>query len=182
MAYLTQAEFREAIDLLATDMGLQRLRDKLVRLNALVSRRKVSSSATLADQLYMLTSGLRKQAAATFAFHGIWTEALNEKLGKESEEQLEELAKAVNECLDDSEEIIPEKAGDLEQALGRYAQPLAEKAGERAAYLDMLLKAVPGVAKRLRDQGLPKAPPPPAAASEAPAAEAKEADKGGDAE
>lgn len=169
MAYLTQGEFREAIEILATDIGLQRLRDKLVRMNALVSRRRVSSPAALADQLYMLTSALRKQVPATFAFHGIWAESLNEKLGKESEEQLEELAKAVNDCLDDSEEIIPEKGDELERALGAYAQPLAEKVGERAAYLDMLLKAVPGVAKRLREEGLPKPPPPSAAARETPA-------------
>ena len=160
MAYLTQVEFRNAVSLLAGELGVQRLRDKLVRLNGLVTRRGVASASALADQLYMLTSGLRKQVPATFAFHGIWGELLNEKVGKENEEKFEELAKAVNECLDDSEQIKPDKAAEIEAALGTYAQALAAKTGEDMAYLDMLLKAVPDVAKQLREKGLPKAPPP----------------------
>jgi hypothetical protein len=158
MAYLTQKEFHEAIALLAADMGVQRLRDKLVRLNGLVTRRSVNSPATLADQLYLLSSGLRRQAPATFAFHGVWSEALNEKVGKEGEEKLEGLAKAVNECLSDKDEIIAEKRGDLEKALAIYAKELSEKVGERFAYLDMVLKAVPDVAKLLRETGLPQPP------------------------
>lgn len=159
MALLTQNEFHDAIALLAEDMGLQRLRDKVVRLNGFVTRRAVNSADRLAAQLYLLSSGLRKQAPATFAFHGVWGEALNEKVGKEGEEKLEELAKAVNECLSDTDEIIPEKKDELTKALGIYAQELASKTGERFAYLDMLLKAVPGVAQMLRENGLPKAPP-----------------------
>lgn len=158
MAFFTQAEFHEAIGLLATDMGLQRLRDKLVRMNGFVSRRGVSSAETLAAQLYMLSSGLRRQAPATFAFHGIWTETMNEKIGKDGEEKLEELAKAVNECLGEKDEILADKREQLDGALGTYAQELAGKVGERFAYLDMVLKAVPEVATLLREKGLPPAP------------------------
>lgn len=157
MAFLTQNEFHEAIGLLANEMGLQRLRDKLVRLNGFVTRRSVNSADRLAEQLYLLSSGLRRQAPATFAFHGVWSEWLNEKVGKEGEEKLEELAKAVNECLNDKDEIITEKKDDLLAALAVYAQELAGKTGERFAFLDMVLKAVPDVAKMLREGGLPKA-------------------------
>ena len=158
MAFLTQKEFHEAVELLAEEMGLQRLRDKLVRLNGFVSRRSVNSPATLADQIYMLSSGLRRQSPAALAFHAVWSDAINEKVGKEGEEKLEELAKAVNECLDDKDEVIAEKSGDLEKALVVYAAALREKVGERFTYLDMLLKAVPGVATMLREKGLPSAP------------------------
>lgn len=162
MAFFTQAEFHQAIGLLAEDMGVQRLRDKLVRLNGFTTRRGVTSASTLADQLYMLSSGLRKQAPSTFAFHGIWTETLNDKIGKESEEKLEELAKAVNDCLGENDAVIEEKREELKKALGAYGAALQEKVGERYAYLDMLLKAVPDVAKMLREEGLPKAPAEPA--------------------
>jgi hypothetical protein len=156
MAFLNQKEFHQAIELLAEDMGLQRLRDKLVRLNGFVTRRSVNSAATLADQLYNLSSGLRRQAPATLAFHGVWSEALNEKVGKDGEEQLEELAKAVNACLGEKDEILGDKAGELRPALAAYAAALEAKVGERFAYLDMLLKAVPDVAAILREEGLPK--------------------------
>jgi hypothetical protein len=156
MAFLNQKESHEAVALLADEMGLQRLRDKLVRLNGFVTRRPVHSASTLADQLYMLSSGLRRQTPATLAFHGVWGEVMNDKIGKEGEEKLEELAKAVNECLGEGDAIIADKHADLERALGAYAEALKEKVGERLAYLDMLLKAVPDVAKMLREGGLPQ--------------------------
>ncbi len=158
MAYLTQKEFHELVQMMAAEMGLQRLRDKLVRFNALVGRRGVSSADVLANQLYMLTSGLRKQVPASIAVHGVWGEMLGAKLGEDSEKSFEELAKDVNACLDDSEKILPDKSADLEEALGAYAQALSAKVGREAAYLDMLLKAVPPVAEMLRAKGLPEAP------------------------
>jgi hypothetical protein len=112
----------------------------------------------------MLTSGLRKQVPATYAFHGLWGEHLREKLGEEGEENLETLAKAVNECLDEGDAVIADRAEALEAALGTYAQALAAKVGPEFAYLDMVLKAVPGVAELLRTKGLPPAPPPSEAA------------------
>src|SRR5512147_1957191 len=99
MAHLTQKEFARAITLLADEIGLQRLRDRFVRLNALVTRRKVASAQVLADQIYMLSSGLRRQVPATLAFYDVWNRSLNDKLGEEGEKNLEKLAEAVNACL-----------------------------------------------------------------------------------
>jgi hypothetical protein len=150
MATLTATEFTRAVTLLADQLGLQRLRDRLVRLNGLVTRRGVASAAALADQLYMLTGGLRRQVAATYAFQAIWSETLNPKLGEDGDKKFEQMAEAINACLDEREEIIPEKAADLDAALTAYEQTLAAAVGAEAARLDMLLKAVPAVATKLR--------------------------------
>lgn len=165
MAHLTQQEFTQAIDLLATDAGLQRLRDKFVRLNALVTRRRAASVQHLADQLYMLTSGLRRQVPATVAFHSLWGERLNEKIGgEEGEKALEPLADKINGCLGERERLIPEKESELEAALRAYEGTLSAKVGAETARLDMLLKSVPDVAKKLRE--MPPAPPATAAEEE----------------
>jgi hypothetical protein len=118
----------------------------------LVTRRGVASAATLADQLYMLTGGLRRQVAATAAFQAIWSEALNPKLGEDGEKKFEQLADAINTCLDEREEIRPEKTAELDAALTAYEQALAAAVGGEVARLDMLLKAVPAVAVKLRAQ------------------------------
>jgi len=150
MAYLTQKEFHRAVELMAQETGLQRLRDKLVRLNALVTRRKVASSEVLADQLYMLTGNLRRQVPATFAFHHLWGESLQAKLGEDGEKNLEKLAEPINACLTESDEINPEKAADLDAALATYQQALSAAVGPDVARIDMILKAVQAVADKLR--------------------------------
>ncbi|HVN83497.1 MAG TPA: hypothetical protein VMW17_01495 [Candidatus Binatia bacterium] len=151
MATLSATEFSRAVTLLADQLGVQRLRDRLVRLNGLVTRRGAPSAGALADQLYMLTGGLRRQVAATFAFQAIWSETLNAKLGGEDgEKKLEQLAEAINACLDSREEILPDKAAELDAALSAYEQALAVAVGAEIARLDMLLKAVPAVAAKLR--------------------------------
>ncbi|MCX8073758.1 MAG: hypothetical protein N3C12_15125 [Candidatus Binatia bacterium] len=152
MAQLTAAEFREAMRLLAAELGVQRLRDKLVRVGALVSRRGKPDAEQLAEQLYLLSGGLRRQTAATFGFFAIWNETLHSKLGKEGEERLEQLAEKVNACLDEHEAIIPEKEAELEPALAEYEAALQAAVGADLAYFDMLLKAVPPVAERLRSR------------------------------
>src|SRR5437879_5600950 len=110
MAHLTQTEFQRAIRLLAAEIGVQGLRDRFVKLNALVTRRKVTSPEQLADQLYLLSAGLRRQVPATYAFYAVWNERLHAKLGEDGEKQLETLAEAVNVCLGEHETILPEKA------------------------------------------------------------------------
>jgi hypothetical protein len=150
MAQLTQQEFRYAVELLADEMGLQRLRDRLVRIKALVTRRKATSAEVLADQLYLLSSGLRRQVPATYGFYAVWNETLHAKLGEEGEEQLEKLAEKVNACLGEGDSIVEEKATDLDGALAEYEQALATAAGAKLARMDMLLKAVPAVAIKLR--------------------------------
>jgi hypothetical protein len=150
MAYLTQKEFQRAIALLANEMGLQRLRDRFVHLNALVTRRKVASPETLADQLYMLSSGLRRQGSATYAFHAVWSESVNAKLGEEGEKKLEAMADAVNACLGEDGQVVAEKAADLDAALAQYEQALSAAVGSEKARMDMLMKAVPAIADKLR--------------------------------
>ncbi len=150
MAQLTQKEFQQAITLLAAQMGLQRLRDRFVQLNALVTRRKVASPERLADQLYLLSSGLRRQVPATFAFHAVWNESLKAKLGDEGEKKLEAIAEAVNACLGEDDQILTEKAGDLDAALGEYERTLSSAVGTEMARTDMLMKAVPTIADKLR--------------------------------
>lgn len=173
MAVLTQKEFQRAIGMLADEMGLQRLRDKFVRLNALVTRRKVASADSLADQLYMLSSGLRRQVAATYAFHAVWGESVNAKLGEDGEKDLEKMAETVNACLGEKEDILPEKTAELDAALAEYERALSAVIGAEKARMDMLLKAVPAIADKLRAAPLPQAspspevpPPPPAADSQ----------------
>ncbi len=150
MAQLTQAEFQQAIALLANDMGLQRLRDRFVRLNALVTRRKVASPQALADQLYLLSAGLRRQVPATYAFHAIWGEQISGKLGEDGEKNIEKIAETVNTCLRDDESILPEKAAELDSALAEYARAMSAAVGEEMARMDMLLKSVPAIAAKLR--------------------------------
>jgi len=150
MAQVTQAEFQHAIALLANEMGLQRLRDRLVRLNAFVTRRRVASPQALADQLYLLSAGLRRQVPATYAFHAVWSESLNAKLGEEGEKNLEKLAQAVNACLGSDDEILPDKAAELDTALAEYQRALSDAVGHEMARMDMLLKAVPVIADKLR--------------------------------
>jgi hypothetical protein len=150
MAHLTQTEFQRAISLLAAESGVQRLRDRLVKLNALVTRRKVSSPEQLADQLYMLSAGLRRQVPATYGFYAVWNESLHAKLGEDGEKQLEKLAEAVNACLGDHDAIVPEKTAELDAALAEYERALSAAAGPEMARMDMLLKAVPAIAEKLR--------------------------------
>jgi hypothetical protein len=150
MAHLTQEEFTRAVSLLADDLGLQRLRDRFVRFNALVTRRRAVSAQHLADQLYLLTGGLRRQVPATVAFHTIWTQHVNEKLGEEGEKELETIAEKVNGCLGEHDKIVEEKEAELDAALSEYMQRLATVIGNERARIDMLLKAVPAVGTKLR--------------------------------
>ncbi len=150
MAQLTQREFQHVIALLAKELGLQRLRDRFVQLNALVTRRKVASPESLADQLYMLSSGLRRQVPATYAFHTVWSERLAAKLGEEGEKELEKLADAVNACLGDDDQPLADKAGELDTALAEYERALSKAVGADMARMDMLMKAVPAIATKLR--------------------------------
>jgi hypothetical protein len=158
MAILTLAEFTEAVTALAEHSGVERLRDRLAHLNAFTSRRGLNSAAAIAERLHMLTGGLRRQVAATYAFSSLWNEMVSGRLGEEGEKRLEEQAEKVNSCLDAQESIVAGKEEELDQALAAYRETLASVVGRRTAELDMLLKAVPSVADRLR-AGVPLSPP-----------------------
>jgi len=159
MAHLKQEEFTRAVAFLAEDLGLQRLRDRLVRLNAFVMRRRATSAERLANQLYMLTSGLRRQVPATAAFHALWDEQIAERVGEEGEKPLAELADGINECLDAKGGVLPEQEGELDGRVRAYEERLAARVGAARARLDTLLKAFPAVAERLRAMPLPEAAP-----------------------
>jgi hypothetical protein len=150
MATLTAEEFAQTVRCLADDFGLRRLRDKLVRLNALVARGRAASPDALANQLYMLTGGLRRQVPATIAVQGLWSEQMSQRLGEDGEKALEALAEKINACLGERDSVDATKESELDGLLGQYEQQLAEKVGPERARIDMLLKAVPAVAAKVR--------------------------------
>jgi hypothetical protein len=161
MAILTLGEFTEAVTALAEQHGVERLRDRLAHMNAFTSRRGLNSAGAIAERLHMLTGGLRRQVAATYAFSQLWNEMVTGRLGEEGEKRLEEQAEKVNACLDARESVVTGREEELDQALAAYRETLASVVGRRTAELDMLLKAVPSVADRLR-AGVPVAPAEPA--------------------
>jgi hypothetical protein len=155
---LTAEEFARAISLLSGAIGFERLKDRFVRSSAFTSKRGLGSTKALADRLYMLTGGLRRDAPASYAFHAAWNEAFSARVEEDDEKALADAADRVNAALTDGKAIDPEKVGTLEGALGDYHRIAAKSLGGDAAYLDMLLKAVPAVAERIR--GWPDCRPP----------------------
>lgn len=153
MAMLTQAEFGDLVRCLADELGVQRLRDKLVAMRGLVTRRGAANAEALAGQLWQLTGGLRRQVPASLALQGLWAEQLGGKLGEDGEKALEAVAERINACLGDGDAIVAGREAELDTLLGEYQTKLAEVVGADRARLDMLLKAVPAVADRLRAAG-----------------------------
>jgi hypothetical protein len=150
MAQITQAEFNEAVAALAEDLGVERLRDHLARMNAFTSRRGLNSAAAIAERLHLLTGGLRRQVPGTYAFSSLWGDMIAKRVGEDGEKRLEKLADEVNACLAPDDSIATGKEDALDEALARYRQVMEELAGAVVARLDMLLKAVPAVAERVR--------------------------------
>jgi len=150
MAQLTAAEFAEAVSVLAEHHGVERLRERLARMNAFTSRRGLNNAAAIAERLHLLTGGLRRQVPATYAFSSLWNEMVDGRVGDEGEKRLEEIAKQVNACLTARETVEPGKEEALDRALAEYREALQSAIGPVVARLDMLLKAVPAVAERLR--------------------------------
>jgi hypothetical protein len=158
MAQLTPSEFAAAVAALAAHHGVEQLRERLARMNAFTSRRGLNTSAAIAERLHLLTGGLRRQVPATYAFSSLWNEMVGGRLGDESEKTLEKLADGVNACLTPEEAVAAGKEGDLDEALGAYRAAIEPALGPEVARLDMLLKAVPAVAERLRVGSGPSAP------------------------
>ena len=150
MAQLTQAEFCEAVAALAEHLGIERLRDHLARMNAFTSRRGLTTAAAISERLHLLTGGLRRQVAGTYAFSSLWGDMIAKRVGEDGEKRLEKLADEVNACLAPDDSIAAGKESELDEALVRYRQVMEELAGAVVARLDMLLKAVPAVADRVR--------------------------------
>ncbi len=150
MANLSETEFSQAVQALVEHYGLERLRDRFAKMGAITNRRGLNTPAALSDRLYRLSGGLRRQAMPSFAFTSLWGEMLEAKLGKDGEKRLEELAEKVNACLTGDERVLEGKEDDLDRALADYREALSSAAGAEVARSDMLLKAVPAVAERLR--------------------------------
>src|SRR3989442_13716924 len=86
MALLTPAEFTEAVSALAAHYGVERLRERLARLNAFTPRRGLNTAAVLAERLHLLTRGPRRPGPATHAFSQPWDEMGRARLGEGGEE------------------------------------------------------------------------------------------------
>jgi hypothetical protein len=151
----------------AERMGYGKLYERMLRLNAFVSRKRPPTSDVLADRLYNLTGGLRRQVPATLAFHTVWAECIGQAFGEEHEKALEAIADRINATLTPDEHgILPDKTAELDTALGDYEQVLVAVVGPQATRLDMVMKAVPPVAEALRARPLPVAAAPAASPAE----------------
>lgn len=151
---------REAVGIVAERMGYGKLYDRLVQLNAFVSRKRPPTPAILADRLYNLSGGLRRQVPATIAFHTVWAECIGRAIGEEHDKTLEGIADRINAALTPDEHAIqPDKQDELAAALDEYERVLVGVIGPAAARLDMIMKAVPIVADTVRARPLPAAAP-----------------------
>ena len=149
---------RAAVGIVAERMGYGKLYERLVHLNAFVSRKRPPTPAILADRLYNLSGGLRRQVPATIAFHTVWAESIGRSIGEEHAKTLEGIAERINATLtSDEQSVQPDKHDELATALDEYERVLVGIIGPEAARLDMIMKAVPVVADTLRARPAPTA-------------------------
>ena len=151
MAQLTQKEFDDLIIRLAEHLSLPRFHERLLKANALVSRKRPPNAQALAAQLYQLSAGLRREHPARYAVEVLWQDMLSAQMTEEHGKTLETLTERVNACLTDRLEVIPEKGADLLAALGAYHQAVAALTDDDVAYLEMLMRTTAGVAQFLRE-------------------------------
>ena len=151
MAQLTAKEFEDVVGLLANHLRMDRFHEKLLKANALVSRKRPPSVQVLAGQLYQLSAGLRRNHPARYAVEYLWQEMLAESVKEEHSKTIETLAERINACLTDKLEVIPDKSTDLVSALGAYHQAMAALTNDEVAYLEILLRASTDVANFLRE-------------------------------
>lgn len=151
MAHLTAKEFDDLILVLVNHLRLDRLHERLLKANALISRKRPPTAQALAAQLYQLSAGLRRPHAARYAVEVLWQEMLSVQMSEEHGKTLETLADRVNACLTERMEVIPEKSAQLLAALGAYHQAVAALTNDEIAYLEVLLRASTDVARFLRE-------------------------------
>lgn len=164
MANLSLDEFESCLGLLAEGGTPEKLRDKLARLNAFHSRRGMNSLHALAERMFALSSGLRRDVPSARAFNALWAEHVGTKLSRKSGEKLDELADKVNENLHEDGTVKDGCSDSLKASVDEYEELLARKVGGATARLDTLQKAVPAVAEMLRAKpllDLPLDPPDP---------------------
>jgi len=151
VAQLTTPEFDTLITLLAEHLSLDRLHERLLKANALVSRKRPPTAQALAAQLYQLSAGLRRAHPARYAVEVLWQEMLSTRVTEEHSKTLETLAERVNACLTERLEVIPEKSAELLAALGAYYQAVAALTSDEVAYVEVLLRASTDVARFFRE-------------------------------
>jgi hypothetical protein len=164
MANLSLDEFERCLGLLAEGGTPEKLRDRLARLNAFHSRRGMNSLRAVAERLFALSSGLRRDVPAARAFNALWAEHVGTKLSRKAGEKLDELADKINENLNEDGSVKDGSADQLKTSVDEYEDVLARKVGGATARLDTLQKAVPAVAEMLRaktELDLPLDPPDP---------------------
>ncbi len=153
MAHVTSAEFDTIIRLLSDHYGLSGLHERLLKANALVSRKRPARWQSLANQLYQLSAGLRREHPTRYAVEVLWQELVSEAVGDDRQETLNRLAEDINACLTETLDVVPGKHADLIAALGAYHRALAEAASADVAYTEIVLRASTGVAEFLRTHG-----------------------------
>ena len=151
MAQLTVKEFDDLIARLVDHLTLARFHERLLKANALVSRKRPLTAQALATQLYQLSAGLRREHPARYAVEVLWQDMLSNRVTEEHGKTLEILTERVNACLTERLEVIPEKSTELLAALGAYHQAVAALTDDGVAYLEILLRATPSVAQFLRE-------------------------------
>jgi len=151
MAQLTTQEFDSMIAKLAAHLQLDRLHERLLKANALVSRKRPPTVQALANQLYQLSAGLRRSHPARYAIEVLWQEMLSAQINEEQAKTVEALADRINACLTERMEVIPEKSAELLAALGAYHQAIAALTNEDVASLEMVLRASTDVAHFFRE-------------------------------
>lgn len=151
MAHLTSQEFDDLITLLSEHYGFHRLHERLLRANALVSRKRPAKVAKLAYQLYQLSAGLRREHPARYAVEALWQDMFSDRIGEDHSDSLEKLATQVNDCLGEHLEVVPEKRQELLTALAAYHKAVGALTNANVAYIAMLLRATNDVAAYLRE-------------------------------
>ena len=130
---------------------LGKLREKLLRSNTVVSGRLLGTSGAISRQLYQLTAGLAREGAPTQVVLALWEELLGSKLAEEVTKKLEESAERINACLTEELRVDPTREDELRAAVSEYHSALGEHVGERASRITMLTRAVPDVARVIRE-------------------------------
>ena len=151
MAHVTSREFDTLIQLLTEQYGLSALHARLLKANALVSHKRPPRWQPLANQLYQLSAGLRREHPARYALEMLWQELISETTESVEQKTFDALAERINACLTEKFAVIPDRRTDLIAALGAYHHTLAGVSSADIAYIEILLRASKDVARFLRE-------------------------------
>ena len=151
MAHVTSHEFDTIIRLLTEQYSLNVFHARLLKANALVSHKRPARWQPLANQLYQLSAGLRRDHPARYAIELLWQELVSGTTEGVEQETFDALAEGINACLTEKFEVIPDRQTDLIAALGAYHHALAGVASADVAYIEILLRASNDVAQFLRE-------------------------------